>query len=96
LKNSTYFVHRNPLRVFDWHPCQTIYFLPTAAKSKQKGPLSKYVLHPIIYSLLQVVMIRSRLAITQSPIPLGDCPTKVNKLLVNIQSRGELNRQLRC
>jgi len=29
------------LRFFDCHPCQTTYFLPTAAKSKQKMPLAK-------------------------------------------------------
>jgi hypothetical protein len=29
------------MRFFDCHPCQTTYFLPTAAKSKQKIPLAK-------------------------------------------------------
>jgi hypothetical protein len=32
---------------------RSTYFLPTAAKSKQKGPLDGNALHPIIYSLLQ-------------------------------------------
>jgi hypothetical protein len=48
-KRDFYFLHNtkacaNAYRlhaVFDWHPCQTTYFLPTAAKSKQKGPLAK-------------------------------------------------------
>jgi hypothetical protein len=53
-------------------------FLPTAAKSKQKVPLEGNALHPLIYSFLQVVMIRSRQAITQSPVH-GDCPAKMNK-----------------
>jgi hypothetical protein len=39
------------MQFFDWHPCQTTYFLPTAAKSKQKGPLANYVLHPIIFEI---------------------------------------------
>jgi hypothetical protein len=36
------------MRFFNWHPCQMTYFLPTAAKSKQKGPLEGNALHPII------------------------------------------------
>jgi hypothetical protein len=33
---------------FTQHPCCTTYFLPTAAKSKQKMPLEGNALHPII------------------------------------------------
>jgi hypothetical protein len=33
---------------FKPHPCCLIYFLPTAAKNKQKRPLLGYVLHPPI------------------------------------------------
>jgi LysR family glycine cleavage system transcriptional activator len=52
------------LAFFTPHPCCTTYFLPTAAKSKQKIPLDGNALHPIIYSLLQVVMSRSQRGIT--------------------------------
>jgi hypothetical protein len=31
--------------------CCPTYFLPTAAKDKQKMPLAGYVLHPIIYEI---------------------------------------------
>jgi hypothetical protein len=62
--------HRNPLR-FSNESLRSTYFLPTAAKSKQKVPLEGNALHPLIYSFLQVVIIRSRRAITQSPV-LGD------------------------
>jgi hypothetical protein len=44
-----------------------IYFLTTVTKSKQKGPLEGKALLPLFYSFLQVVIIRSRRAITQSP-----------------------------
>jgi hypothetical protein len=37
LRLFIHFVHRNPLRIFTLHPCRAIYFLPTAAKSKQKA-----------------------------------------------------------
>ena len=36
---------------FTQHPCCTTYFLPAAAKSKQKMPLANYVLHPIIFDI---------------------------------------------
>jgi hypothetical protein len=54
------------------------YFLPTAAKSKQKMPLEGKALHPTITPIKQVAMIRSRRGIAQSPV-LGDCPTKLKQ-----------------
>jgi hypothetical protein len=39
------------LAFFTHHPCCTTYFLPTAAKSKQKIPLEGNALHPTITSI---------------------------------------------
>ena len=48
-------------------PCWMTYFLPTAAKSKQKVPLEGNTLHPIIRQILLVVCTCSRQWQTQSP-----------------------------
>jgi hypothetical protein len=39
-----------------------IYFLPTAAKGRQKGPIEGNALHPIIRQILQVACTFSRQA----------------------------------
>ncbi|MGJ8682946.1 hypothetical protein, partial [Paraglaciecola sp.] len=46
---SIHFVHRNPLRVFKPSPLGSTYFLPTAAKSMQKGLCSKQIPIPLNY-----------------------------------------------
>jgi hypothetical protein len=39
------------MALFTQHPCCTTYFLPTAAKSKQKMPLEGNALHPTIMQI---------------------------------------------
>jgi hypothetical protein len=45
---------------FTLNPFRLTYFLPTAAKSKQKVPLEGNALHPIILRIKQVVCTCSR------------------------------------
>jgi hypothetical protein len=53
------YAHRNPLRIFTLHPCWAIYFLPTAAKSKQKMPRSGQVLKSALLNQIKAAMICS-------------------------------------
>jgi hypothetical protein len=51
---------RNPLRFSDGIPAVRPYFFPTAAKSRQKGPLSSKALTPIIDQIKQAAFSCSR------------------------------------
>jgi hypothetical protein len=62
--------------VFKRNPFRSTYFLPTAAKRKQKAPLEDNALHPTITPSEQVARSRSRRRTAQSPVH-GDCPTKL-------------------
>jgi hypothetical protein len=53
-------IHVGRMRFSDGVPAVRPYFFPTAAKSRQKGPLSSKVLTPIIDQIMQAAFSFSR------------------------------------